>query len=218
MDTSPPDLPAAEATHRPSYNSLPARVTKAIGVPRLSLAIALVIGWAFCAHAAPSSTNPAFVFREVEYFHRWSKNDQHEFTPDGQEDLEKWIDMMTVNAYPDVDDGDALATTANAVLENYKNHQAKVIKTNSVPRTPSRPAEHLIVVLFNRPAFAEVAFARFKMMDGKGYSFVYSHRAYGEKAGEEASAWLSANGSKVEKALMGWTSMPSAKALHQERL
>jgi hypothetical protein len=218
MDTSLPDLPAAEATHRPRYNFLAARLTKAIEVSRLRLAIAVAIGWAFCAHAAPSSSNPAFLFREVEYFHRWSKNDQHEFTPDGQEDLEKWTDMMTVNAYPDVDDGDALATTANAVLENYKNHQAKVIKTNSVPRTPSRPAEHFIVVLFNRPAFAEVAFARFKLMDGKGYSFVYSHRAYGEKAGEEASTWLSANGSKVEKALMGWTSMPSAKTLHQERL
>jgi hypothetical protein len=168
--------------------------------------------------AATGPAEPAFVFKEVEYFHRWSKDEQHEFTPEGQEDLEKWTDMITVNGYPDVEDGDGLAATAHAVLENYKSHQAKVIKTNSVPRTPSRPAEHFIVVLFNRPAFAEVAFARFKLIDGRGYSFVYSHRAYGEKAGEQASAWLSANGSKIEKALMGWTSMPSPKSLRQERL
>ena len=82
-------------------------------------------------HAA-SAAEPAFVFREVGYFHRWSQKEQHEFTPDKQEDLKKWSDMMTVNGYPDVDDGDSLAATANAVLENYKKHQAKVLKTNSV--------------------------------------------------------------------------------------
>ncbi len=69
---------------------------------------------------------PAFVFRGVGYFHRWSKNDQHEFTPEKQENLDKWSDMMTVNAYPDVHDGERLAGTANAVLDNYKRHQAKV--------------------------------------------------------------------------------------------
>jgi hypothetical protein len=181
----------------------------------------VVIGGGFSAQRTNAVEPPAkasFVFREVEYFQRWSMGDQHEFTPEDQEDLEKWTDMITVNGYPDVDNGAELATTANAVLENYKSHQAKVIKTNSVPRTPSRPAEHLIVVVFNRPAFAEVAFARFKLIDEKGYSYVYSHRVYGEKAGEQASAWLSANGSKIEKALMGWTSMPSAKSLQQERL
>ena len=67
------------------------------------------------------------------YFHRWSKNNQHEFTPEKQEDLDKWSDMMTVNAYPDVQDGERLAQTANAVLDNYKRHQAKVLKTDSVP-------------------------------------------------------------------------------------
>lgn len=180
----------------------------------------VVAGCAFAAEEAGTNRTAklAFTFQGVDYFHRWSKDDQHEFTPDGQEDLEKWTDMITVNGYPEVEDGDGLATTANAVLENYKDHKAKVIKANSVPRTPSRPAEHFIVVVFNRPAFAEVAFARFKLIDGKGYSYVYSYRAYGEKAGEQASAWLSAHGSKIEKALMGWTSMPSPKSLRQERL
>ncbi|MEY2562767.1 MAG: hypothetical protein QOH88_960 [Verrucomicrobiota bacterium] len=180
----------------------------------------VVAGCAFGAEEEGTNrtAKPAFTFQGVDYFHRWSKGTQHEFTPEGQEDTEKWTDMITVNDYPDVEDGDSLATTANAVLENYKNAKAKVIKTNSVPRTPSRPAEHFIVVLFNRPAFAEVAFARFKLLDGKGHSYVCSHRAYGEKAGEQASAWLSANGSKIEKALMGWTSMPSSKSLPQEKL
>lgn len=161
------------------------------------------------SHGASPSPKPAFIFRDAEYFHRWSKNDQHEFTPEKQEDLDHWADMITVNGYPAVLDGDGLAATANAVLENYKRHEAKVLKTSSIPRSADRPAEHLIAVVFGRPTFIEVAFARFKLIDGKGFSFVYSHRIYGEKMGDQMSAWLSANGAEVEKALMEWRSLPA---------
>jgi len=168
--------------------------------------------------AADQPSKGAFVFQGVSYFHRWSQNEQHEFTPEKQEDLEKWSDMLTINGYPGVADGDALATAANAVLENYKNHQARVLKTSSVPRTPDRPAEHLIAVVFTRPDFSEAAFARFKLVDGKGFSFVYSHRIYGEAAGDQMSSWLGAHGEKVEEALMEWNSMPSPSFLDQEKL
>jgi len=160
-------------------------------------------------HAAATAAKTVFFFGGVGYFHRWSQNDQHEFTPEGQEDLDKWTNMITINAYPSAHDGDALAGKANAVLENYKSHNGRVLRTNSVPRTPDRPAEHFIAVVFGRPNFIEVAFARFKLMDGVGCSIVYSHRIYGEKIGDQMSAWLSANGAAIEKALMEWTSMPS---------
>lgn len=191
-----------------------------IPLPKVFLLLAFASGaiGAGGTRAATSSPKPAFVFRDVEYFHRWSKDEQHEFTPEKQEDLEKWSDMVTVNGYPNVADGESLAATANAVLENYKSHQARVLKTSSAPRTADRPAEHLIAVVFGRPHFIEVAFARFKLMDGKGCSFVYSHRIYGEKIGDQTSAWLSANGPEIEKALMEWKSMPSAKSIRQELL
>jgi hypothetical protein len=178
----------------------------------VALAVACGTGQVEESHAAGPPPR-AFVFRDVGYFPRWSKNDQHEFTPEKQEDLEKWSDMMTINGYPDAGDGDGLAATANAVLENYKRHQASVLKTRSVPRKADRLAEHLIAVVFTRPNFIEVAFARFKLVDGKGFSFVYSHRIYGEEIGDQASAWLSANGEEVEKALMEWDSMPSPRTL-----
>lgn len=163
-------------------------------------------------HAA-SPPVAAFDFNGVPYFHRWSKDTQHEFTPAKQEDLEKWADMMTVNVYSQVKDGDALAGIANAVLEGYQKHGAKVLNTNSVPRTPLRPAEHLIVVVFGRPTFIEVAFARFKILDGTGVSLVYSHRLYGEKIGDQMSAWLKEHGPETEKALMEWNGAPSPGAL-----
>lgn len=188
----------------------------------LRVFLSLAVAWSFVQARESFATDPptkrAFLFRDVAYFHRWSKDDQHEFTPAEQEDLNKWSDMITVNGYPDVADGERLAARANAVLENYKNHQARVLKTRSVPRAPNRPAEHLIVVVFTRPSFVEVAFARFKLVEGKGFSFVYSHRIYGEEIGDRVSTWLKVNGEEVEKALLAWSSMPSPTSLRQDLL
>jgi hypothetical protein len=167
---------------------------------------------------AAGTHDRAFTFKEVGYFYRWSKDDQHEFTPEKQEDLNKWSDMITINAYPNVGDGERLATAANSVLENYKSHQARVLKTRSVSRTADHPAEHLIAVVFTRPDFSEIAFARFKLMDGKGCSIVYSHRIYGEKTGNQTNAWLTASGEEMEKALMEWSSMPSPGSLSPQLL
>lgn len=165
--------------------------------------IFLFAGLAAIAFAADNS-KPAFSFQGVEYFHRWTGETQHEFTPAKQEDLEHWTDMVTVNEYPGVDDGEKMAGAANAVLGNYRSHGGKVLKTSSVPATDKQPAEHFIAVFFTRPAFAEAAFARFKLAGKKGHSFVYSHRVYGEKAAEEMKAWVAAHAEKTENALLDW--------------
>src|SRR6188768_973344 len=146
-------------------------------VRSLASLIAVASGAAITLSAAPHEDGAAALeFRQVEYFHRWSQNEQHEFTPDQQEDLEHWSDMITINGYPGVKDADKLAEAANSVLANYKDHDAKVLRTDSVPVSKEQPAEHFICALFSRPDFAEAAFARFKLVGGKGYSFVYSHR------------------------------------------
>ena len=75
-----------------------------------------------------------------------------------------------INVYPTSHDGDVLAAKANTVLENYKSHARRVLRTNSVSRTPNRPAEYFVAVVFGRPDFLEAAFARFKLVDGASYS------------------------------------------------
>jgi hypothetical protein len=182
----------------------------------VSLTIACGLLDAQQTRAAAGPAKAAFVFGGVGYLHRWSMNHQHEFTPEGQEDLEKWSDMITINVYPDAHDGEALATKANAVLENYKSHNGKVLRTSSVPRTPRQPAEHFIAVVFGRPNFIEVALARFKLVDGLGCSIVFSHRIYGEKIGDQMSASLKNNGAEKEKALMEWNDIPSPASFDRE--
>ena len=94
--------------------------------------------------------------------------------------------MITINVYR-AHDGDTLAMNANGVLENYKNHGGWVLKTDSIPRRPDRPAEHFIAVVFGRSNFLEAAFARFKLVDGIGCSIVYLRRVYREKVGDQMS-------------------------------
>ena len=182
-------------------------------MPRRSFVCFLILGTAVMGTAGDLST-ATFSFEEVEYFHRWSQGTQHEFTPAKQENLEHWSDMITINAYPGVDEGEKMAGTANAVLGNYKRAKGKVLKTSSVPASDERPAEHFIAVLFSRADFQEAAFARFKLVDGKGHSFVRSHRIYGDKAADQMNAWLKANGEKIEKALMDWNPPASALSAH----
>lgn len=163
-------------------------------------------------HSRPIQTRSepksAFSFSKTEYFHRYSKGTLHEFTPKGQADLQKWTDMFTINDYPTVNTGEGLAEIANRVLTTYKANEGIILRTRSVPRTTSKPAEHLIVVLFRRATFAEVAFTRFVLMKGKGASMVYSHRIYGKMASTEMDSWIAKNGGKTEAALMAVPSVP----------
>lgn len=150
----------------------------------------------------------AFSMADVKYYHRFTEKDLHEYTPEEQEDLNAWKDMVTINYYPMVKDGDALANIANGVLENYKKAKALIINTDSVPRTKEKEAEHLVVAVFARTEFAEVAFARIRMHEGVGTSIVYSHRMYGKDLGDEVGEWIKKNGASTEKALMKWNAMP----------
>jgi hypothetical protein len=161
------------------------------------------------AASEPKAEIASLMLGGVKYLQRWTKDDQREFTPHGQEDLQRWTDMVTINRYRDVKDGDGLAATANAVLGTYKANGAIVVRTDSVPRTNERPAEYLMVVLFPRPEFIEAVFARFKLIDGAGTSAVYSHREYGDRKGDQMRAWLGANGPAMEGTLMSWDGVPT---------
>lgn len=151
---------------------------------------------------------PPFTFKGVQYIYRYTNDNLHEYTPKSQPDLKKWTDMVTINDYPNVKTGDDLANSANSVLEAYKGHQSRIVKTDSVPRTAKKEAEHLIVAMFPRADFTEVSFTRLLMVDGKGCSLVYSHRIYGKKVGETMSKWLTKNGPGYEKALMSLSPVP----------
>ena len=160
--------------------------------------------------ASPSAMT--LTFQGVGYEHRWSQNGQNEFTPKGQTDLRAWKDMVTLNVHESVITGDDLAAMANRVLGGYQ-QSGQIVRTVSTPRTPQRPAEHLVVAVLGNADLLEAVFARFLLVDGAGVAVVYSHRLYGANGGPAMSDWLGTNGPQIEKALMTWAPLPSPSAL-----
>lgn len=140
--------------------------------------------------------------KNTTYILRWSQDDQHEFTPEGQDDLSRWIDMLTINYHRDVKDGDGLALIANQVLGNYQANNASIIRTDSLPATATTPAEHLAVAAFRTAELVEVAMTRFKLLDGLAAAVTYSRRTYGDDAVDQAMRWLQDHGAQMEQALM----------------
>ena len=151
-------------------------------------------------------------FIGVDYVYRWAKAGQYEFLPPHDSDLAKWQNMVTINLHESATTAEHLAELANKVMANYQ-RAGKVMRTDSKPRTPNRPAEHLIVAVFGNPGFLEAAFARMVLIDGVGVVAVYSHRIYGKGVGPAMTDWLRINGPGVESALMAWDRVPAPAAL-----
>lgn len=173
-----------------------------------------LLGVPDCEMANAETGNGGMIatFRGTGFVHRWSKDGQNEFTPQGDTDLTKWRDMITVNVHESVSNGDQLATMANKIVTNYQ-QRGKILRTDSKPRTADRPAEHMIAAVLGAPGFLEAAFVRCVLSGNTGYAVVYSHRVYSSKAGPAMSEWLKSNGPEVERALMAWDKLPSAASL-----
>lgn len=182
------------------------------GIAGLWCIMLLCLAVASLPAVAAQGAADAITFDGVRFEHRWSQGGQNEYTPAGQENLQAWVDMVTINVHPQVTDGEALAGLANTVLGNYQ-RIGTIVRTDSVPATAAQPAEHLVVALLAGNGVVEAAFARFILRDGVGYVVVRSRRAYGEDPGTEAVAWLQANAAAQEAALMRWHQLPPLPAL-----
>jgi hypothetical protein len=157
---------------------------------------------------SPSVGTTSLTFGGVTYVHRWSQGGQHEFTPEGDGDLNRWTDMITFNVHASVRDGEALAAIASGVLANYEK-AGMIVRTDSKPRTPTAPAEHFIAAVLGNRGILEATFARFMLVGGRGIVVVRSHRVYGAAAGSPMAEWLKAEGQRVEETLVNWSGAPS---------
>jgi hypothetical protein len=173
-----------------------------------SLLLIATVSPALAADTPPMVTS----FDGQSFVHRWSKNNQNEFTPEKQADLDKWEEMITVNLYPNVTNGDQLAALANGILASYQKN-GKIIRTDSKPLTQQAEAEHLLVAILGAPGVIETAFARVMLVDGVGISVIYARRGYGEKAAETIGGWLQSHGPAKEGQLMAWKNFPRPASL-----
>lgn len=184
-----------------AQNRLSCRVTRRAMV---SLIAAVVPGTRLSAQGTPAPGVPSrLVFDGREFHWRWSRDGQHEFTPERETDLARWMNMVTVNVHPSVRDAEALARLANAILGNYRRH-GRVMKTASKPARPDSPAEHMITAVLEQPGLLEAAFTRIFLLRQRGFVLTYSYRIYRDNAGAAMTNWLNANGNRLESVLVAW--------------
>lgn len=168
--------------------------------------------------AAQTAPSTAFRFNGADYLFRWTNDKLFEFTPPGQTDLDHWTEMVSVVAYRDIKTADDLAAQANAVLEGGKSRGSVVLKTNSVPMTSDRPAEHFLASMMAGPGVVEGVFTRFVLVGGMGYALIFSHRIYGADLHDTAQllgAWENAHGPDTERALMNFAPVPTLSMLEK---
>jgi hypothetical protein len=165
--------------------------------------------------SSQTAATPELQFNGTGYFFRWTNDRLFEFTPRGQEDLDKWTEMVSVVADREANSPDKLAGWANGLLGGYKAKHG-LLRTNSIPATPQDPAQYFIAGILMATGVVECVFNRFLLMHDVGYDFIYSHRYYGADMKQntaQAVDWIKANGPAIESAVMKFAPVPDINAL-----
>lgn len=173
----------------------------------VSLLFSVIVG-DVNARESDAKESSKILFDAQDYFYKWSNEDLHEFTPTDQSVTGQWVDMVTINYYPVVSSDEDLALVANAVLSNYEDVGGIVLGVESIPGTRSKPAEHIIAVVFGAPDAAEFAMVKFQLHDGVGASIAYAHREYGADVADIMNDWMDDNGTRIQEEITQFNEIP----------
>lgn len=156
------------------------------------------------ASQQPASAQPALDFDGKRYLHRYSKNGQHEFTPAGQEDLQRWQEMMTLVVQPGFD---AARTRqwAEAMAAGYK-EKGLLIQADQPPG-----GEYRMHGVLGAPGMVEVNFVRIMPHGGGALAVLVQRRFYGEESRQMAD-WVRDNTPRISGLLVDWQP-PSQSAI-----
>jgi hypothetical protein len=157
------------------------------------------------AAATPAPQSPAtakVTFRGTEYFLRSSQGNEYDFTPQGQEDLHTFTDMLALDLYPAAHDQEALATITSRVQAIAQGAKATILRTISVSASGQQPGQHFVAAVLPTPHGVDFDAARFVLVENQGVGVFYTHRSYGDTAAGTTSAWVTKNAADVEQQLL----------------
>lgn len=157
--------------------------------------------------AATAQTTQAQLTLEFDgkrYLHRYSKNGQHEFTPVGQEDLQRWQEMITLLPNPDIR-GERTHQWAEAMAAGYK-ERGLLIHADQPPG-----GEYRMLGVLSAPGLVEVNFVRVMPQEEGALAFLVQRRFYGDDIPQMAD-WVKDNTPRISELLVSWQP-PSSAAL-----
>ena len=161
--------------------------------------------------ASVSDNGNVVVYLGTKYFLRSTKDGQYVFTPDGQEDLQRWTDMITLSYFPQITEGKSLAAKALEWWSHCRSMRARILDINYVPRIDLMAtrdnALYITLTLLAKPDndYDEFAFTALRIVEGVGAASTYAHREYrtGLVSPEKDFAWAQKN-RPVDEAWYGW--------------
>jgi hypothetical protein len=136
------------------------------------------------ASAPVSDNGNVVIFSGTKYFLRSTKDGQYVLTPGGQEDLQRWTDMITLSYYPEITEGKSLAAKAIDWWDHCRSTRIHILEINFVPRIDQMPArDNAIYTTFTLLAkpyndYDEFAYTALRIVEGIGATSTYSHREY----------------------------------------
>jgi hypothetical protein len=153
-----------------------------------------------------SAGDESVVFAGIKYYLRTHQKDRYTFTPAGQENLERWTDMITLAYDPKVTEGKQLAEQAVAWWQFNRDARARFWHINYVPRLDQMPARanalYLTATILARPDhdYDEFAYTTIRLVGGIAATARYSHREYrtGPSSDERSGTWMKENQSLGE--------------------
>jgi hypothetical protein len=157
------------------------------------------------AAAMPDLQSPPtarVTFRGTEYLLRSSHGNGYDFTPQGQEDLSTFTDMLDLNLYPAAHDQEALATITSRVQAIAQGAKATILRTTSVAASGQQPGEHFLAAVMPTPHGVDFDAIRFVLVDQQAVGVFYTHRSYGESAAATTNEWVKKNATEVEQQLL----------------
>ena len=164
-------------------------------IPLLGMALALL---SVVALAAPPT--PTVTFRGTTYSLSLTNGNRYDFMP--AEQKESSFDALTLLLLARIKDGEALADLANRTLTKLQGVKATILRTNSVPASAQKPAEHFMAVVIPGPDALQFAASRYVLVVGEGVEVIYMHTIHGKAVGDPMSKWMKENGPDVEQQLM----------------
>lgn len=172
------------------------------------------------ASAPASNGGDVVIFSGTKYFLRTAKDGQYVFTPGGQEDLQRWTDMITLSYYPEITEGKSLAAKAIAWWEHCRWTRTRIWRINFVPRLDQMHAGdadlYTAVTVHEKPYndYDDISYTALRIIEGTGTALVYSHREYrkGLVSLQRNDEWVRKN-VPLEEAWFVWDGMPEYRML-----
>lgn len=167
---------------------------------RLVLAVLLA-----CLPAAAPASPPSLEFAGTTWHLRWQQGGLLEYTPDGQGDLDRFSDMLSLLPAPAGLGPDDLEAYSRKMAATYENRDGRVLSRQCEPATARHVADCTLLVGFAGESHVELALVRYLALRAGLVAFSLSHREYGDGAEKRAQAWMaSSDGQRTVAGFLDW--------------